>query len=80
MKEKDVTRTSIRINRKLIERFTECAEANGMTRNSCLNMIIARYVRECEMQNQIFDKLASSESVSEILNNLTPETLEMLKR
>lgn len=80
MKEKDVTRTSIRVNTKLIERFTECAEANGMTKTSCLNMLIAKYIRECEIQNKIIDKLASSESLTDILNNLTPETLEILKK
>ena len=45
-KRTDVRQISAKINRDTYEKFTEICKLNGMSNNSCLNMIIAEFVRE----------------------------------
>lgn len=42
----DVRQISAKVNRDTYEKFTEICKLNGMSNNSCLNMIIAEFVRE----------------------------------
>ena len=45
-KRTDVRQISAKVNRDTYEKFTEICKLNGMSNNSCLNMIIAEFVRE----------------------------------
>lgn len=45
-KRSDMRQISAKVNRITYEKFTEICKLNGMSNNSCLNMIIAEYVRE----------------------------------
>ena len=45
-KRNDVRQISAKVNRDTYEKFTEICKLNGMSNNSCLNMIIAEFVRE----------------------------------
>ena len=45
-KRTDVRQISAKVNRDTYEKFTEICMLNGMSNNSCLNMIIAEFVRE----------------------------------
>lgn len=45
-KRNDIRQISAKVNRDTYEKFTEICKLNGMSNNSCLNMIIAEFVRE----------------------------------
>ncbi len=45
-KSNDMRQISAKVNRATYEKFTEICRLNGMSNNSCLNMIIAEFVRE----------------------------------
>jgi len=45
-KRTEVRQISAKVNRDTYEKFTEICKLNGMSNNSCLNMIIAEFVRE----------------------------------
>ncbi|SEH41228.1 hypothetical protein [Selenomonas sp. KH1T6] len=45
-KRPDMRQISAKVNRETYEKFTEICRLNGMSNNSCLNMIIAEFVRE----------------------------------
>lgn len=45
-KRTDARQISAKVNRDTYEKFTEICKLNGMSNNSCLNMIIAEFVRE----------------------------------
>lgn len=45
-KRNDIRQISAKVNSDTYEKFTEICKLNGMSNNSCLNMIIAEFVRE----------------------------------